>query len=86
MYEGAINTEFEGDLNRIDKLLQNFIGEKTFKHGSRSEIDSYFEQFENMHSGKCRFRSGGFHLPIPWNWLELAFFRVIHGVSLHKTC
>ena len=38
MHEGVINTEFEGDLNRINKVLQKFIKEGIFKHGCSVEV------------------------------------------------
>ena len=46
MHKGIINTTFEGDLNRINKITNAFIGEDIFKHGNQTEINDYFEAFE----------------------------------------
>jgi hypothetical protein len=47
-HTGAIDTTFEGDFNRINKLLVELIGEGLFKHSDQTEIDIFFESFENI--------------------------------------
>ena len=46
MHKGVINTQFEGDLKRINDVLNKFIEERAFKHSDQTEIDNYFEAFE----------------------------------------
>ena len=46
MHKGVINTQFEGDLKRINDVLNKFIEEGAFKHSDQTEIDNYFEAFE----------------------------------------
>ena len=52
MHEGVIETTFEGELDRANKLLVDLIGEGLFKHGDQTEIDNYFEQIETVVLGK----------------------------------
>jgi len=43
-----VNPEFEGDLKNINKLLDAFIQDGTFKHTTKEEIDSFYEAVENV--------------------------------------
>ena len=43
---GAIKLTFEGDLDRVDKILKKFIDEGTYKFKNEKEIRNYFKDFE----------------------------------------
>ena len=45
---GAIKLTFEGDLNRVDKILKKFIGEGTYKFKDEKQIKNYFKDFEGI--------------------------------------
>ena len=45
---GAIKLTFEGDLDRVDKVLKKFIGEGTHKFKTEKEILAYFNDFEGI--------------------------------------
>jgi len=43
---GAVKLTFEGDLDRVDKILKKFIGEGTYKFNDETQIRDYFNDFE----------------------------------------
>jgi len=45
---GAIKLTFEGDLDRVDKILKKFTGEGTYKFKDEEQIRDYFKDFEGI--------------------------------------